>query len=113
MDRFFGHLVPVALGVFFMALPLRGDTEEDSPANEAAWKVTQLTDNDGDDQSPVISGSNVVWCGSDGNDLEIFFWEGSTIKQLTDNEFDDYCPAVSSSNVVWCGSDGRDTEVFF
>ncbi len=30
------------------------------------------------DYDPHVSGSNVVWAGYDGNDYEIFFYNGST-----------------------------------
>jgi hypothetical protein len=62
-----------------------------------------------------VSGSHVVWAGYDGNDYEIFVYDGSHTIQLTDNSWQDYRPHVSGSNVVWYGSDGSDGdwEIFF
>jgi plastocyanin len=84
------------------------------------WTITQLTDNDRDDYSPQISGSNVVWRAGDGQDDEIFLYRGGTTTQLTDNYafygFHDWNPRISGSNVVWEGVDGgnlSNTDIFF
>ena len=37
----------------------------------------------------LISGNKIVWVGNDGNDNEIFLYDGNTTTQLTDNETDD------------------------
>ncbi|MHC4180483.1 MAG: PEP-CTERM sorting domain-containing protein [Planctomycetota bacterium] len=75
--------------------------------------TTKLTDNDYDEFSPQISGSNVVWTGRpDGQDWEIFVYDGTSITQLTHNDHNDFFPDISGSNVVWYGGDGNDYEVF-
>lgn len=53
---------------------------------------------------PQISGSNVVWRSWDGNDYEIFLYDGSTgtTIQLTNNTEMDTVPQISGSSVVWC-----------
>jgi hypothetical protein len=48
-----------------------------------------------------VSGTNIVWRSHDGNDYEIFFFDGATTTQLTDNDVEDVQPDVSGSNVVW------------
>ncbi|MCW9679409.1 hypothetical protein FJR41_001010, partial [Dolichospermum planctonicum UHCC 0167] len=73
--------------------------------------VTQLTNNSSGDDSPAISGNNVVWSGYDGTDSEIFFYNGISTTQLTNNSRDDYAPAISGNNVVWYGYDG-DYEIY-
>ena len=73
--------------------------------------VTQLTNNSSGDDSPAISGNNVVWSGYDGTDSEIFFYNGISTTQLTNNSRDDYAPAISGNNVVWYGWDG-DYEIY-
>ena len=78
---------------------------------QARWRITQLTDNDSNDWQPHVSGSDVVWLGYDGNDFEVFLYDGSTTTQLSDNSYDDCWPQVSGSNVVWSGYDGNDYEV--
>ena len=58
-----------------------------------------------------ISESNVVWQEYDGNDREIFLFDGSSTTRLTNNSFDDLGPEVSGSNVAWTGWDGHDWEI--
>lgn len=72
------------------------------PGFAADWRITQLTDNDFDERSPKICGGNVAWEGWDGNDWEIFYYDGS-IKQLTNNDYDDTYPAICGSRVAWVG----------
>jgi len=88
------------------------------PVLAVSWKVTQVTDNDDYDCNPQISGSNVVWEGEDGNDREIFFWDGDPTSEpinISDNSYDDFSPQISGSNVVWEGEDVSvgDQEIFF
>lgn len=45
---------------------------------------------------PEVSGDYVVWADSDGNDLEIFLYDGYTIHQITDNDYNDRFPDVWS-----------------
>ncbi len=79
----------------------------------AEWlNTSQLTDNDYFDGYAQVSGNNVVWRGFDGNDDEIFLYNGSTITKVTDNSISDYSPQISGDNVVWVASDGNDTEIF-
>jgi hypothetical protein len=61
---------------------------------------------------PQIDGGQVVWQGSeDGQDNEIFFYDGGTIIQLTDNETDDARPQIDGGQVVWIGYD-HGNEIF-
>lgn len=59
-----------------------------------------------------IDGTNVVWQGFDGNDWEIFLFDGSAISQLTNNNVDELNPVVSGDYIAWSGDDGNDTEIF-
>ncbi len=77
-----------------------------------AYTITQITDNATNDYDPKISGSNVVWWSHDGNDGEIYLWDGSTTTQITDNASSDKRPAISGNNVVWYGDDGSDYEIY-
>ena len=71
---------------------------------QAEWVITQITDNSEDDEEPQVSGTNVVWKGWDGNDWEIFLYDGSSVMQITDNSEDDGAysdwtgPHVSGAN---------------
>jgi len=60
----------------------------------------------------MISGNNIVWQSWDGNDEEIYFWDGSTTTQITDNATYDGDPAISGSNVVWVAGGGSDSEIY-
>jgi hypothetical protein len=64
--------------------------------------------------SPDISGTNIVWSGydPDGDDFEIFLYNGTEIVQITDNDSEDRQPVVSGTNVAWSGWDGNDFEIF-
>jgi len=74
--------------------------------------TTQLTDNEYDDGLPQIDAGNVAWEGFDGNDSEIFLYDGTNTIQLTNNEYNDGTPQIDAGNVVWYGWDGNDSEVF-
>jgi hypothetical protein len=73
---------------------------------------TQITHNTHEDRIPTISGTNVVWHGWDGDDYEIYSWNGAAIAQITDNTTTDYTPTISGSNVVWYGDADGDFEIF-
>jgi len=96
-------IYPAALGI----LPLA------QAAPPPGWTITRLTVNDYDDEYPQISGTNVAWAGDDGNDSEIFLYDGNTITQLTDNSYNDLSPRISGSNVVWKGRPGSGYEIFY
>jgi hypothetical protein len=59
-----------------------------------------------------ISGNNVVWSGYDGNDYEIYLYDGSSTIQLTDNNSHGRSnPKISGNNLVWAGDDGTNSEI--
>jgi hypothetical protein len=61
----------------------------------------------------INSKGQVVWSGHDGNDYEIFIYDGAAITQITDNNFDDHYPQINDNGeVTWQGGDGIDTEIF-
>ena len=60
----------------------------------------------------AIFGSNVIWQGWDGNDWEIFLYNGSTISRLTNNSVDEVNAVISGNYIAWEGFDGNDTEIF-
>jgi hypothetical protein len=43
----------------------------------------------------------VVWYGWDGNEFEIFLWNGVSVQQLTDNNYQDYEPMIHNGQMVW------------
>ena len=75
---------------------------------------TQLTDNTRNDAYPQVHNGRIVWHGHDGNDYEIYYWDGTTVQPLTDNDYADGNPQIHNGQVVWTGSaGGADTEIFF
>ncbi len=68
--------------------------------------TTQITNNDVDEWSPVVSGEYIAWHVSDGNDDEIYFYDGGDIWQLTDNEIDDRGVDIFGLDIVWHAEEG-------
>jgi hypothetical protein len=67
-------------------------------------KITQLTNNNVNDQASGIDGFNVAWTNFGQNtDSEIFFFNGSTrvTSPLTNNESNETATGISNTNVVW------------
>jgi beta propeller repeat protein len=79
--------------------------------------VTQLTNNNSinySNDTPAISGNNVVWRSNNSNVSSIFFYNGINTIQLTNGYFSGgFYPQISGNNVVWTGYDGTDNEIFF
>ena len=78
----------------------------------AEYTITQLTDNDSYENSPQIHNGQIVWSMFDGNDFEIFFYDGTQVVQITDNNYPDGAPQIHNGQIVWRGYDGNDDEVF-
>ncbi len=57
-------------------------------------------------------GDGAVWVGWDGDDYEVFYWDGQAIQMITDNLVDDLSPDLSEGRVVWSAYDGNDTEIY-
>ncbi|MFW9829146.1 MAG: TolB family protein [Candidatus Thorarchaeota archaeon] len=72
--------------------------------------LIQLTDNEEHEIFPQIHNGMVTWEGYDGNDYEIFLYDGITKMQLTDNGYQDYYPQIHNGMVTWCGD--YDSEIF-
>lgn len=68
------------------------------------YEIIQLTNNDYDDWIPQIDNGQVVWEGYDGQDFEIFLFNGNEIIQLTNNNYDDRRPQIDNGQVVWTTS---------
>ena len=65
------------------------------------YTVTQITNNNFNDLDARLSGNNIVWVASDGNDPEIFFYNGTETIQLTDNDLFESNPQISGNNLIW------------
>ena len=80
----------------------------------SAGSPIQITDNSYNDVNPQINDSGyVVWEGYDGQDWEIFVYDGENTIQITSNTYDDYDPQINDFGyIVWWGFDGQDNEIF-
>ncbi|MEW5759109.1 MAG: hypothetical protein AB1755_06590 [Candidatus Omnitrophota bacterium] len=81
------------------------------------YAITQLTNNNYSDTAPEIHNGQAIWTGVNGDDSEIFFYDGNQIIQLTDNNYDDNEPQIHNGQAVWYGGDflanNIDDEIFF
>ncbi len=59
-----------------------------------------------------IDGDQFVWEGFDGNDYEIFWYNGTDTIQLTNNYYHDLKPWIHDGQVVWVGNDSVDYEIY-
>ena len=82
---------------------------------EIFYNGIQLTsDVHEDDINPKIDKNIVVWQRFDGNDYEIFMFDGVTTRQLTDNEHNDTNPQISDGNITWCMTPkNEDSEIMY
>lgn len=76
------------------------------------WDIQLLTKNTSNDYDFSIWGDRVVWESFDGQDWEIFLYDGTQIRRLTNNAVDDRMPAVYGDRVAWSGYDGQDWEIY-
>lgn len=54
---------------------------------------------------PTLNGDQAVWTEEDGNDREIYYWDGVETIQLTNNNYHDYNPQVSNNYISWTAND--------
>jgi hypothetical protein len=80
------------------------------------FRITQLTNNGVDDNKPQINNrGEIAWERFDGNDMEIFLFDGSVITQLSDNdEADDiYFDLNQNGHLVWMSAMGNNSEIVY
>jgi hypothetical protein len=87
--------------------------------SDGGMPINLSNTSDRNDIDPQINDSDwIVWSGHDGNDYEIFLWDGLTpvashITQITNNTVDDSRPRINNDGmVVWYASDGSDPEIY-
>lgn len=91
------------------------------PAVEAdvfMWKEGQspikLSQNVEDDINPRVWKNEVVWQGFDGDDFEIYRYDGEKTIKLTSNDYDDVNPSIRDNLICWMGYEGNwDAEIFY
>jgi hypothetical protein len=76
----------------------------------AAAENSQLTNSFSQHQYPSTSDGYIAWDAYDGNDYEIYYWDGSDIVQLTNNSVTDKNPSIYVSSgviqIAWQQWDG-------
>ena len=83
------------LGLLLVALLLL-------PAAGSAWEL-RLTDNEGTQRFPSISGQKIVWEDDRNGDWDIYLYDMGTgqTRRLTDDPKDQMAPRISGNRVVW------------
>jgi hypothetical protein len=74
--------------------------------------ATRISSPEYDNYSPIVHDGRVAWRFYDGNDMEIAFFDGVSLRRLTDNDFDDRVPSLHGGQVAWLGYDGDTYQVF-
>lgn len=92
-------------------------TDKEAYRPGLSFTVNRITNNSKQDNEVRVFGSHVVWQGTGGSDggtdLEIFWYDGTTITQLTENTAADRFPEVSASGILWERGSGTSQEVIF
>jgi hypothetical protein len=76
------------------------------------YNITELRDHTYNNNEPQINGGGqVVWAGYDGNDYEIFFFDGEKTTQLTNNTDNDNAPDINNKgHITWMTLDNISLE---
>ncbi len=72
------------------------------PGVASAWQL-RLTNDGNDQQSPAVSGTNVVWQDNRNGNWDIYLYDGMTgqTRRLTTNASDQMYPQIAGRYVVW------------
>ncbi|MEA3295333.1 MAG: hypothetical protein U9P81_10290, partial [Euryarchaeota archaeon] len=70
---------------------------------------------------PQINNNKVVWTANDGNDYEIYYWNGtlnskkepSEIIKISNNSYRDNHPKINAGGVVWIGYENMTSHIFY
>ena len=83
----------------------------------SAADSSQLTHSFDNHNYPSTYNGKIAWSASDGNDDEIYYWDGKTITQITNNDQNDRDPSISANNgtieIAWESNDGNDYEIYY
>ena len=76
-------------------------------------RITPSNSSHGFSFPQISDNGRVVWEEWDGNDYEIFLYDGTAVTQVTNNSRQDINPRINDSgHVVWIGWDDHDWEIF-
>ena len=65
------------------------------------------------DTWPKVFENKIAWSEDDGNDYEVYLWDGKTVFQLTNNDSDDYNVSLNNYWVAWSNFGGSNSEIFY
>ena len=74
--------------------------------------ITRLTNNLFIEKQLVVHGNNAAWIGYDGNDYEIFLYDGSQVIQVTDNDSNDNRVRLYGDKLVWQNGATQDIKMY-
>ncbi len=83
---------------------------------QPAWaEELQITKSDKDQESPAISGDNIVWEDYRNGDADIYLYNLKNKKEIriTINGSDQGSPAISGDNIVWEDYRNGDADIYF
>jgi len=76
-------------------------------------EIHKISENIEDDFHPRIWNGQVVWQGFDGDDFEIYLFNGTNTIKLTSNLHDDVNPSIRDGMICWMGyHDNWDPEIY-
>ncbi len=74
----------------------------------------QITHNDYDDIQPSLYRHTLAWVGKhDGDNFDLFYWDGQNDYKLTDTDGDDLEPSLQNGAIAWTEYDGDDFEIYY
>ena len=69
------------------------------------WDGNQINEiatyNSTQDLGPHLYKNNIIWIDHDGNDYEIYYWDGYNKFQITDNIIDDWAVCYHTDIIAW------------
>ena len=77
------------------------------------WQIKQIAERDQGGYFPQVAGNRAVWQRFDGNDLEIYLYDGSIVTQLTNNTIDETEPDVFGDHIAWYSGEYDDTDIVY
>ena len=75
--------------------------------------VSRVTNNTAEEYDIQLSGNQLAWASSDGNDYEIYLHDGTSTRALTNNSLDDYSPVLSGNKAAWLQWNNGQENLFF
>ena len=74
-----------------------------APGSAAASKIFKMTDNNYHDTGPDVHMGKIAWMAADGNDYEVYYWDGTaeTPVPITQNSDEDGYVSLYDGKIAW------------